>query len=213
MPESDIAKLAAVSYNVDDKNNFNMIDDDVKQIIYGSLLGAGYICKGKKNDFFSIRHSQKHDLWLKAKASELTEFACPTPFNKYHNTLTWRSTSHPFFTELKKEFYDEDGKKITMEWMDRLRDLAIVVWFGDSGCMTGRGNKNACLRTQSFGLEGNQIIERYFNEVNIPCSINKSRKSYVIVFSIEGTRKLFKLIANSPVSPKITEMLPFQNVK
>lgn len=87
-----------------------------------------------------------------------------------------------------------------MEWLDSLRDIAIAVWYGDNGALIGRKYRNACLRTQAFGLEGNQIIEKYFNEVGLPCSINKSRSSYIIVFSVPGTEALIKMI--SPCLPK-----------
>jgi hypothetical protein len=160
-----------------------------------------------------MRHSQRHGPWLKTKSAELVEFASKKPFYEYKTTITWRSSCHPFFTELRNKLYQEDQKIVTMDWLDQLRDLAIAVWFGDSGCMTGRGQKNACLRTQSFGKEGNQIIERYFNEVGIPCAMNKSRESFVIVFSVEGTKNLFRLIANSLPSPRLLKLLPFHNIQ
>jgi hypothetical protein len=81
-----------------------------------------------------------------------------------------------------------------MEWLDQLTDFGIAVWYGDSGTLMGRKQKNACLRTQSYGLEGNKIIEQFFNEVNIPCHLNKSRNSYVVVFTVPGTEKLIRLI-------------------
>lgn len=184
--------------------------DDRMQIILGSLLGNGYICKGRKNDYLCMRHSKRHDLWLKTKSNELSIYSSKTPYYEYYTTITWRSICHPTFTELKKYCYQDGKKCVTMDWLDRLRDLAIAVWFGDSGTMTGRGSRNACLRTQSFGLNGNEIIEKYFNEVGFPCKINKSRKSYVIVFSIEGTKSLIDLIANSIPSPRLLKIMPIK---
>jgi hypothetical protein len=69
------------------------------------------------------------------------------------------------------------------------------VWYGDSGCLIGYHKKNACLRTQSFGKAGNEIIAEYFNGVGLPCNINKSKKSYIITFSVEGTCSFLKLVA------------------
>lgn len=169
-------------------------NDDHRQIILGTLLGNGYICKGRKNAYFCMRHSKDHLPWLQSKAAELRDFGSKTAWYNYKTTYTWRTTCDPLFTELRQMCYRDGKKTVTMEWLDVLRWLAIAVWYGDSGCLTGRNMKNACLRTQSFGYDGNKIIERYFNEVGIPCNMNKSRKSWVIVFTVTGTEILMSNI-------------------
>jgi hypothetical protein len=176
------------------------MDDNQRQIILGTLLGNGYLCQGSKNSYLCMRHSIKHLDWLQTKASELTQYGAATPWYISGTTCTWRSISHPIFTELRQFCYPEGKKQISMEWLDQLRDVAVAVWYGDSGTLMGRKQKNACLRTQSYGLEGNQIIERYFNEVSIPCHLNKSRSSHVIVFTVPGTELLIRMIA--PWLPK-----------
>ncbi len=178
-----------------------MIDDNQLQILLGTLLGNGYICNGKKNPYFCMRHSKKKYNWLKTKAAVLTRY--PAGFYEHENTVTWRTPCNPYFITLHKFCYLEGKKTVTMQWLDSLQAIAIAVWFGDSGCFLGRGAKNACLRTQSFGLEGNKIIEQFFNEVGIPCKINKSKKSYVILFSVKGTEKLMALIERAlPIDSK-----------
>jgi LAGLIDADG DNA endonuclease family len=173
--------------------------DNQRQILLGTLLGNGYICQGSKNCYLCMRHSVKHLPWLEGKGEWLNDYASATPWHISGTTATWRSKSDPIFTELKKFCYPNGKKEVCMEWLDQLRDVAIAVWYGDSGALIGRKFRNACLRTQSFGLEGNRIIERYFNEVGIPCNLNKSRNSYIIVFTVPGTTTLIKMI--SPVSP------------
>jgi hypothetical protein len=91
--------------------------------------------------------------------------------------------------------YVNNKKTITMDWLDQLRAIGIAVWYGDSGCLLGYKQRNACLRTQSFGEEGNAIIARYFNEIGIGCSPNKSKGSQVIVFTVAGSKTLFKMVA------------------
>lgn len=168
--------------------------DDQRQIILGALLGNGYICRGRKNDYFCMRHSERHLPWLQNKAEDLAEYAAGHAWYIYKTTCTWRAKCDPIFNDFRKLCYPDGVKQVSMEWLDQLRSIGLAVWYGDSGCLTGRSNKNACLRTQSFGAEGNQIIERYFNEVGIECRVNKSRKSQVIVFSVDGTRKLISTI-------------------
>lgn len=176
-------------------------NDDHRQIVLGSILGNGFICKGRKSSYFCMRHSVRHLAWLQSKAAELQAYESRTPWYQYETTCTWRSASDSIFNELRELCYKDGVKTITMEWLDQLRDLAIAVWYGDSGCLTGRGQKNACLRTQSFGKEGNEIIARYFNEVGIPCNLNKSRGSWVVVFTIPGTEILMSKIV-APLMPK-----------
>lgn len=80
-----------------------------------------------------------------------------------------------------------------MQWLDQLHPIGLAVWFCDSGAFTGNHKQNALLRTSGF-REDNLTIEKYFQEVGIPCKRNKIRDSYNIVFSIEGTHRLFELI-------------------
>jgi LAGLIDADG DNA endonuclease family len=174
--------------------------DDHKQILLGSLLGGSYICQGTKNCYLCMRHSINHLPWLQSKADELKEYASANPWYVSKNTATWRSVSDPVFTELKQFCYSNGKKEVHMEWLDKLRDIAIAVWYGDSGALVGRKFRNACLRTQSFGQDGNKIIEKYFNEVGLSCHLNKSRNSYIVVFTVHGTESLIKMIA--PCLPK-----------
>lgn len=176
-------------------------NDDHRQVVLGTLLGNGYICKGRKNSYFCMRHSARHLQWLQSKAAELKQYESKTPWYEYGTTHTWRSACDPVFNEMRDLCYCGNKKVVTMEWLDQLRALAIAVWYGDSGCLTGRGKKNASLRTQSFGKEGNEVIERYFNEVGIPCHMNKSRGSWVIVFTVDGTETLMSKIV-APNLPK-----------
>lgn len=169
------------------------ISDDHRQIFLGSLLGNGYICRSSKNYYFCMRHSLRHTDWLKTKALELRSYQSSLQINNI--AATWRSACNPVFNELHKLCYTT-GKQVTMTWLNQLRDLAIAIWYGDKGTLVGRNYKNACLRTQAFGLDGNKIIEQFFNEVGVPCHINKSRNSYIIVFTVVGTEILMsKLVA------------------
>ena len=169
--------------------------DDHKQVFLGTLLGNGFICKGTKNSYFSIKHSNRHMPWLQTKVNELQIYSAKKGLTCNEGGCSWRTSADPIFTEMREKYYKDGKKNITMEWLDSMRDIGIAVWYGDSGCLIGRNKRNACLKTQSFGLEGNQIIAQFFNEVGFECNLNKSKKSYVIVFSVTGTEKLFKMIS------------------
>lgn len=168
--------------------------DDQRQIVLGTLLGNGFICNSK-NPYICIQHSCAYSSYFKSKMSHLSEFGRSSPWYKKGNICGWRSISSPIWSEFKTLCYKDGKKNITMTWLNQLRDIGIAVWYGDSGCLIGYKNRNACLRTQSFGNDGNQIACQYFNEVGIECNLNKSKGSHVIVFSVSGTRILFKLVA------------------
>lgn len=165
--------------------------DHKYQIIFGTLLGNSKLLCIEDN--FVLHMRSRNELWIKSKANELKQH---TNFlNEYKGFYNWRSKPSPIFKSFNEDLYKNKNKYITMDLLDRLKDLGIAIWYGDTGCLVGRTRMNACLRTQSFRKKGNEIIAEWFNSVGISCKINKHRHSYVIVFSLEGTRKLFKMIA------------------
>lgn len=176
-------------------------NDDHKQIILGCLLGNGYLCKQSKNAYFYMKHSERHLSWLQTKAMELDDYKSETPWYNNKSSYTWRAASMPAFNSLYDLCYKNNTKTVSMEWLDQLRAMAIAVWYGDSGTLIGRGKKNACLKTQSFGKEGNEIIAKYFNEVGMPCNLNRAKDVFNITFTVPGTKTLLSKI----VAPYLPE--------
>jgi recombination protein RecA len=168
--------------------------DDQKQIIIGSLLGNGFICNSK-NSYLCIQHSVDYIQYFKSKIAHIEEYGRLKAWYEKGKTCGWRSRCSPIWSDFKKMCYKKGVKTVTMDWLDQLRAIGIAVWYGDSGCLIGYKKSNACLRTQSFGKVGNEIICRYFNEIGIECNINKSKKSYVIVFTKKGTNVFLKMVA------------------
>jgi len=166
------------------------------QIMLGTLLGNSKLVTYRKNACLWMRN--KDQAWLESKAYDLKQYEDCFYFKR--NVYHWRSKSHEVFEEFDDMFYSDTQKIVTPVILDFLRDIAISVWYGDCGCLVGRTRTNACLRTQSFGHKGNQIIADWFNSVGIECNLNKHRSDYVIVFSCGGTRVLFGMI--SPLLPK-----------
>jgi hypothetical protein len=168
--------------------------DDQRQIVLGTLLGNGFICNAK-NPYLCIQHSYNYYAYMTSKINHLEEFSRKTGYYYKNNIVGWRSSCSSIWLDFKKLCYKDKVKTVTMNWLDQLRAIGIAVWYGDSGCLIGYHKKNACLRTQSFGKAGNEIIAEYFNGVGLPCNINKSKKSYIITFSVEGTCSFLKLVA------------------
>jgi len=161
------------------------------QIIIGTMLGKSYITKPKgKTCFLTI--PEQHDLnWLKYKAYIL-EPNKKTLIKNGNRTL-WRSSSDPVWHIVRSQFYNNDNKMVKMELLDPCTAEGLAVWFLDKGFW----NKGRIgLRTTVYGVEGNAIIHRYFNEVNLQCVIRKDRGTARILFTKKGTIAYLKTIAN-----------------
>lgn len=172
------------------------IEDSERQIIWGSLLGGASLIKPKlgKNYYLAFRSSNAD--WIEYKIQELKDFFWELKGTKQGNTYRCQTIALPYFTELRKVFFQENKRKIDIDILSLLTAEGIAVWFLDGGGKTGRGNQNAYLNTTLFGEQGTQIIQNFFNEIiEIPCQINKNKERRRIVFSLEGTLELFKIIA------------------
>jgi recombination protein RecA len=174
-----------------------MLDDlsgEYEQIILGTLLGSGFIC-GSDRCYLSFQHSLRYRDYFLSKAYTLSKYARKKAIYVHRGIFIWRSRLDGTWKELKDFCYVDGKKVVSTEWLHPLTAIALAIWYCDSGQLIGYKKRNACLRTQSFGLAGNEIIATYFNEMGINCSIRKSKKSYVIVFSVAGTEKFLKIVA------------------
>jgi hypothetical protein len=131
-----------------------------------------------------------------ARSAIIGEYGRPNPWYHKGNVCGWRSSCSPLWKDFKKMCY-QGGQK-TVDYglagpVEGYRDCGVVWRLGVFGRLQAK--RNACLRTQSFGTAGNQIITRYFNEIGLSCNMNKSKGSHVVVFTVEGSRMLFKMVA------------------
>lgn len=162
----------------------------------GTLLGSGFLCNPKR-PYLCIQHKQQDREYLLRKAASLNDLGRKTSIYEKNNTIGWRASCDDCWGELYDLCYRKK-KTISMKWLDQLHGIGLAIWFCDSGTFTGYRKQNAMLRTAGFH-DDNEIIERYFQEVGIQCNSNVARKSYNMVFSVEGTSKLMDII--SPYVP------------
>ncbi len=154
------------------------------QIICGSLLGSGYI--PRVYPLYLSMSACKNQEWVQYKGLQLQLLQATTPFTESKQTIKWRSISGDFWQSYIDEFYLDNKKYIKMDTLDRLRAVALAIWFGDKGFWYSK--KRVGLRTTAFG-ESNEVIAQYFNEVNMTCDIKvDSYGGKRIVFDQEGTK-------------------------
>jgi len=168
-----------------------LLTSDQEQIILGTLLGNGRLEMGLEGPYLLMK--SRDPLWLEGKALLLAEVKHARWRSR--SNYYWRSREDSCFERFDKLCYSGYDKVARMEILDTLRNIGLMVWYGDVGCLVGRKRCNACLRTQSLG-KSNEVARRYFNEVRLPCNINLVRQKPVIVFSYEGTRMLMKVVGS-----------------
>lgn len=146
------------------------------------------------NYYLSMRG--QNELWLRYKMLEMSTFFSDPKMHKYGSTFRSNSCCHAELTQFRELLYEGNKRHIKMEILDRLMDIGIAVWYLDSGGKTGRSKKNAYINTTKFGEEGSKIVMQYFNEVGMPCNINRDGTRLKVLFSVDGTLTLFKSIAH-----------------
>lgn len=163
------------------------------QVICGSLLGAGYVSRTRP-PYMGMSEGRVHD-WLRYKGAELEEVGARTPLCASGKVLKWRSASGEVWGHYARMFYGGGGKRVGMETLNSLRDVALAVWFGDKGFWYSK--RMVGLRTTAFGAGSNRTIGRYFNEVGMPCELKEdSNGATRVVFTREGTGRFLATVAH-----------------
>ena len=173
-----------------------MLYDFQHQVLIGTVLGGSSLVKPPKGKNYYLSMRGKNEQWLKYKMAVMPTFFKSGSIHKYGNTFRCNSSCSPVLTEIKDVLYDENSRKISMEVLDSLRDIALAVWFLDGGSKTGRGKKNAYINTTKFGEDGTKLIMKYFTEIDMSCNINRDGKRLKILFGVEATVALFSVIAH-----------------
>lgn len=172
------------------------LDDWEKQIIYGALLGNAFIVDPAKglHCYLVIRQSKSKDVnSFLYKTQELRAFSRSKPIHHNINDYRWTSISHQDFDVIKDFCYCDNKKKVTMDWLNVLRDVSLMVWYLDKGFY----------KKGKFGLSivnlrsSVNTIKQYFNEVGMSCNLINSN----IIFDEKGKEKFLKVIAHRIPEP------------
>tara|TARA_B100000315_G_C14571455_1_gene585763 strand:+ start:1338 stop:2450 length:1113 start_codon:yes stop_codon:yes gene_type:complete len=190
------------------------INEDVKQVLLGSLLGDSSLSKPSKNAYFSCVHSPKQKdyiLWKKRIIYKNFKVSVKLYNNKYKNRRykTYRLSTNcsPFLTYTHSFFYIRSykpnrkwEKMVNTDILKKLSPLGLGVWYCDDGTYCVR-DKSCSLATQGFTYEENLTIKDYFYKkwkikAHIIEDYNKqyNKSYYKIVFNTEETSKFLNLI-------------------
>jgi recombination protein RecA len=132
-----------------------------EQIILGSVLGDAYVYKDKRYEGYGFidKHNLKEKNYLLWKNSHLIfNFKVYTKYN-----ICMIRKGHPIFKYYRELFYKNGIKVLSFNILNKLKPLAIAVWFMDDGNFNYKTN-TLRLSTHCFGLEGNKMIKQWFND-------------------------------------------------
>lgn len=166
------------------------LDHWERQIIYGALLGNAFIVDPPKglHCYLVIRQSKRQDInSFQYKAAELRAFARQSAVYSDNHDYRWTSISHQDFDVIRDFCYKNKKKNVTMEWLNELRDVSIMIWYLDRGFY-----KDGKVGLNISNLKGAQnVVCQFFNEVYMPCHLEGNK----LVFDDKGHDKFLKTIA------------------
>lgn len=164
------------------------------QVLIGTILGGSSLLRPPNGVNYYLSMRSQNENWLLYKMAEMPDLFEDLNIKWYTNTYRCNSKCCETLTYCHKEMYVDNNRKITMDLLDKLRDIGMAIWYLESGSKTGRGRKNAYINTTKFGADGTEIIHRYFNEVDMPCNVNHDGDRLKVLFTISGTETLFSVI-------------------
>lgn len=165
-----------------------------KQFVLGSMLGNSSIIfpKNSISPHLQMRESvKKGGTWLRCKAEELKRFSRQKSFISDKDSYRWNSITNSCWDYFYTLCYKNKKKNITFDWLDQLQDLGMAVWFLDKGQIL---IKSCYIRVSRLDKKSLDTFVKYFEIIDIPCTVKKHGGSTILNFEKENRDKLIKLI-------------------
>lgn len=184
------------------------INEDVKQVLLGSLLGDGClkINKGGKNAYYYELHGLKQKEYLIWKSQFLDIFdikfyeysthdkrTCKT----YNSVLIW-SKVNPMLTKYHNILYKGGKKTVSEELLNEFNVLGLAIWYMDNGYYH-YGDGRCGFGTDSFNYHEHIIIKNWLKKrFGIDSQIHKRAKNnsfcYTIILPKEQADKFLGMV-------------------
>jgi len=176
-----------------------------KQIIYGIILGDGYLQKtGKKNARLRLEHGKNQKEYLFWKVDQFKKIfqGKPKYLERIHPKTKkrygyWRhqSVSTPYLGKLRRIFYPQDKKQIPNDLKKYLSPRTLAVWYMDDGYFYSRDNDCYLYLGRVSREEAENVSQTILDLFNLSNKVlDKKIKGYVIYFSPKIAKKLKKLL-------------------
>lgn len=123
-------------------NNFqttNILNEDQKQIVYGSFLGDGHIHKIGKNRFrLRVIHGIKQNKYCEWKANMMNADISYIEKNGYSQTEACRFNSKVFYSSID---FESNKKNVPEELISEIDERGLAIWFMDDGSFNKEKNR------------------------------------------------------------------------
>ncbi len=188
-----------MDYRVKNNHDFN-------GILIGMVLGDSYIGvnKTKTLAYLETLHKSSHKPYLIWK-QRLINYKFETTFkyknNNGYGAFIFRTKFEKKLIYLRKDFYVNGKKTVKLNLLNRLTNLGLAIWYMDDGCLSlGKKNglinrRNIFLNTQTFGLEGNLLIQEWLlSKYDISSNINRNR-GFRLRLNTSNTLKFIEIVS------------------
>ena len=166
-----------------------------EQVVIGTVLGGSSLTKQIRGKNYYLSMRSKDDVWLQYKIAELEAYFNTSVLAKQENTYRCNSICSEEFTTLYNLLYEEGVRHVTEELLNKIHPMGLAIWFLEGGGWAGRNKKNAYINTTMLGRDGTKFVQKYLNDIcQISCNINKNGTRRKVLFTIEGTAKLFSTV-------------------
>lgn len=191
------------------ENNFS---DNIKEYLFGSLLGDDHITKPRSGSSrLKVNHSIHQIEYVKWKMDILKEIVVGDlmyyhylPSKKYPNGFTnvyfWTIT-HPEFSYFRSSFYGRKSKQISSVLINHLTPFALAIWYMDDGSFSVSHPetykyRDVIFHTQSFNREDNEMLSQILKmKYDVTCKISNSKYPFLRLDDNDGSiDKLFNII-------------------
>lgn len=164
-------RKTAKSYLKANELKNNPLTEEELQVLYGALLGDGTIVHTPHGFRFSLCQSETQLPYLLWKKSQLPNIMMANPcryekeYKGYHTTqYHLHSIHHPGLEKVYNLFYKDGTKTVTTELLNKLKPLALAVWYMDDGSFNKNPNSQQIFwSTDSFTKEENGLIIDWFH--------------------------------------------------
>jgi len=184
----------------DKGDSLNRFTDIQKQLIYGSLLGDGYLSNSHSNCNLIFEHGIKQKLYVEYKFQILKNFIQDKGVHtqdrfdertqKTYTSVSVNTIQSKIFSDLHHLFYNP-LKYINSDILYSLDPRGLAFWFMDDGYKYN--NYSLVICTESFTQEDTDLIILYFKEKwDITCGKLKDNR---IIFRKNEAFKFQSLIS------------------
>jgi hypothetical protein len=175
------------------------INQEQKDLIYGTVLGDGCLYKDSKNGNFKLSFGQceKQKDYFLWKVQKLDPYInnWRRSVDKRGNSIMYQTTTicHPELNSIANYFYDKNRKKHIPNDIDNfLTPIGLAVWIMDDGWLSAKTSIG--IATMGFNYDENVILQNALKNVfDIDSKVvqhkYKTKLYYKIVLNKENTIK------------------------